>query len=140
MAIVAADTAWGLEGRLDSRDDGGWQTVSSAPHSGQYNEFRHFDCATPDMRLVVNNDKPWGDTFDVHITYYNHSSQRHVALLDETWSLDSFSSRTHTFTVPADAFRSPDDEPDRPKLVSTDITARVGDLYISACIQQEEPA
>lgn len=138
--LVAADVAWSLEARLDTFSEGTWTTVASRPGDEVYRETlpRGPGCAERELRLVVHNDKPFGDSVHVLITFHNESSGRTATVLDETWHLERFGSRTYEFTVPSAAFPPPDNTTRREKFIGgVGVEARVDDLWLSTCVQKE---
>lgn len=143
VGIVAADVAWGLEVHIDTRTEGGWETVASSPRSESdaHGRFPHGCAAGPDLRVRVDNDKPFGDTFDIRISYWDPVAKRTQVVLEDTWSLDSFDGRAHDFTIPEEAFpeRNETDDPERfgPDSISIDVI--VDDQPLGTCVQREAP-
>lgn len=142
VGIVAADVAWGLEVHIDTQTEGGWETVASSPQgeSHAYERFPH-GCSGPDLRVRVDNDKPFGDTFDIRISYWDPVAERTQVVLDETWSLDAFEGRAHDFTIPDEAFPERNETED-PKLFgphSLTIDVRVDEQFLGPCVQREAP-
>lgn len=132
VAIVAADTAWSLRASLEAMEDGAWTPV--AGRSADFGPMGPgFDCVAPALRLVVDNDKPFPDTVDVHVSYTGANQTSSGTLLDEAWSLGAFELRTYEFTLPGEAFegRSDGDQFEPTPFV----TATVGDEWLSTCVR-----
>lgn len=106
IVIVGTDTVLGLEAKLETRVDGNWELVWSAPESTGRQSYAepypmgyYGGCAHPDLRLTVQNKKPFGETVDVG-AFAESTSGR---LWGETWELGAYETRVKEFTVPASA-------------------------------------
>lgn len=141
VGVVALDSAYGLEARLDARDaNGEWFTVAQSPSGhgggGRYAEPHGFGgCAREELRLIVDNHKPFGDSVRVRIWYWNESLGRSEFLLRDTWELSSFEEREATVTVAANAFPANPDPQAKPTLY---VNAKADDLLLSACVTSPE--
>jgi hypothetical protein len=140
VAVVALDNAYGLEARLDARDaNGEWFTVAKSPSGvgrGRYEEpYGAGGCARDELKLVVTNDKPFGDSVDVRLWFWNQSLGRDEFLLRETWNMDAFEWRDVAVTVPASALprsEAPDVKP------TAFVNARADEVRLGACVQAAE--
>lgn len=140
IAIVSVDLAFTLTARLEAKNaNGDWVLVAQTPEpdSGRY-DGRPFPepggCAGPDLRLVVDNDKPFPDRVSVRISYQDPANQRTRTFYTGEWALQAFETRSHEFTVPSDAFPPPDTNNPRP---SAYVNLYVGDLFLSTCVTRE---
>lgn len=113
VGIVAADTAFGLQIRIDAQDGGEWTTVwldasrQRDPYAYTEPSMRGGDCFARHFRVVADNDKPLPDRLTVKVTYWDNATKRTTTIADETLSLGAFGSKTLEFTVPATAGAGP---------------------------------
>jgi len=112
VGIVAADTAFGLQIRIDAQDGDSWSTVwvdaSRQRDPYAYTEpMRGGDCFARHFRVVADNDKPIPDRLHVKVTYWDNATKRTATITEETLSLGAFESKTLEFTVPASAGSGP---------------------------------
>lgn len=141
IAIVSVDLAFTFSARLEARDASGqWVLVSQAPEpvSGRY-EGRPFprgpgDCPGRDMRLVVENTRPFSDRVDVLISYEDPGTGRTRTFFTGDWALKAFETRTQEFRVPDEAFPAPTPNNSRP---AAQINLSVGDLSLFSCVDRE---
>lgn len=141
IGLVAVDTVYSLEVRLESQQDGEWVTVAESPYRDAFGPPAYFGCAGRNLRLVVDNQRPWDANVRVTAWFYNQSAARDEFVVREQWSLASFSSREYAFTVPLAAFAETNEtaEPKPAPRGSTDVQVVVGDLDpIYACINRGE--
>jgi hypothetical protein len=130
ISAVAVDLAYELEAHLDSRDGDGWRTIStSAQDSYAYPGFAN--CAGPEMRLRVHNDRLLSADVRVQLSY-SSGSEGNVILVDETWHLARGETRTHEFTIPDSAF-TPRTAPEK---AYVSVNAQVDSLYLGACVEE----
>jgi hypothetical protein len=130
IAAVAVDLAYSLEARLEASDGGGWSTVSSQDDSPK--PFPG-GCPGPHLRLTVHNGRFVDAEVHVQVTYYDYRSNGNgVEVLDETWRVESGSTRSHEFTIPASAFA---DLPNGGQ-GSVSVNAQVDGLYLGTCVQE----
>jgi hypothetical protein len=141
VGLVAADTVWSLEFRIESKDaSGAWTTrVTSEDDYFRAPGIGPEDCATPSLRLVVDNYKPLPDAVDVSLHYFVPAASSTTYLVDETWSLAPFEVRMVEATVPQEAFNTtqPDDNRTKPGAQELWVNAQADDNYAAICVRQE---
>lgn len=129
VGLVALDLVWNVEVRIDAMEDGQWQTIAEDDGDGYYGRgpLRPGDgCVSGTIRVVVENDRPVGARPHVLVTITHGQGAREV-LLDDTWALDRFASRSFEFGVP------PLPSPQDGTFYYGDVVVQVGDTYLSVC-------
>ena len=143
VAAVSLDLAYTLTLALETRDQSGdWITMAVFPY--EESTFRAqpaFGCAGPMMRVVVDNNRPFGASENVRAWYFDSGAGRSVEVLDETWTLDAGERRTHEFTIPPGAFPTSNatDEPYRPDGGEVQAAASIGRDEIGTCVRAAGP-
>lgn len=142
VALVAADVAWSLEASLEAETDHGWQVLASTHPEDRARDYHPQipACFGPDLRLVVDNDRPFSAEVEILVTYVNATAKRTETLLLETIELERFSSTRFDLTIPADAFPEPDEERFDPWSGGVFVEAHVGKETLATTICQEESA
>lgn len=139
VGIVAADVAWSLEASIQAQVDGEWETVATTDPDGLYRSGMHpsFGCHGPEMRLVIENDRPFAAEVEVHVTYHNATSKRTDTLLRDTLDLPRFGEHTYTLTVPDAAFPQSRDNQTTPPERTIFLDVLVGDQMFGTAVCPE---
>lgn len=126
IAVVAADVAWGLEVRVQERDEVGWRTV--VRNDGDWT-WRSECAVGSDLRLALHNDRPVGQTVHYEVTWFDADASRYMEAARGKVRLGAFGSADVDFTLPADAFqdRGPQ-EADR-----ANVEVRAGGIFVHLC-------
>lgn len=135
VALVALDMAFSLRAELQSKEGADFVTLARSDDRGGFRSSPGgLECASREIRLVVDNQRLWSGTVDVTVTVDNYtgSPQR---LLDESWSLGRGETRSASFTVPAAIFSPQSSQPVAVKPM-VQLTAQVGDLFLSTCVRE----
>lgn len=144
VTLVSLDLAWNLTADLETMRDGEWVPLASAGEDGFYDEAYRMPpgpgsgCGTQQLRVTAHNDAPFARTLDAWASVWIPGVDRggtERVLWRETWHLDGFASKTKEFTVPSDAFSPPPDT-EFPVAASTQVSVAIGDLFLSACIEE----
>lgn len=146
VAVVATDTVYGVQARLETLRDGSWELVANTPsaYDTPSEMARPYGggCATPTMRLTVENKKPIPDDVAVQVYWTDYAyASREGTIFKETWSLGAFESRTREFTVPPEAKPAPRTDTDPPIKPTGNVNVVIEDVdgaWFSPCVDFEE--
>jgi hypothetical protein len=139
VTIVALDLSWNVTAALQEEQDGAWVDLSRATNEQYFYPEPYFPgqgCATGPLRVVVENSHPWGRSVDVHITFYNGTSDRTETLLQDTWTVAGSSQFIHSLDLPASAYVPRSDPDGTPIRNSGSVTVQIGDrIHLSTCLE-----
>lgn len=132
VAIVAVDLQYNVTVSLQTQEDDGWTTVARQDEGSFGPRHPYFGCAGPEMRILIDNDLPWAQSFDVQVDVHRFDTGQDERLLDETVTVGGGDQEHIPFTVPEWAWSGNASDGIKPL---GDIEVRVDDIFLSSCVE-----